>query len=80
MTQLEGDGAIDTAVGHMKLGRTLLREKKFAEAKFQTKLGYDVLLKQVPRRFFFRLRSQDLAAEEAALSARKASAVYAGKY
>ena len=69
MTQLEGDDSIDSAVGHIKLGRTLLHEKKFAEAKLHTKSGYDVLLKQSPKNIFLSPARQDLAAEESALSA-----------
>lgn len=67
LSQTLGPDNIDTAVAHVKLGRTLLRENKFAEAKVHTQAGYDVLIKQSPSSVFLPPARTDLAAEDAAL-------------
>jgi len=37
---------VNTGIAHIKLGRTLLREKKFGEATEESLAGYNVLIKQ----------------------------------
>jgi serine/threonine-protein kinase len=38
---------INTAIGRVKLGRTLLRQKRYHEAEAETTAGYRILEKQV---------------------------------
>ena len=59
---------INTAIAHVKLGRTLLRENKYTDAETETRAGYELLMKQSsPSTSFTHAARKDLAAEYDAL-------------
>jgi len=59
---------VNTGIAHIKLGRTLLREKKFNQAEIETLAGYKILSKQTsPSTSFIRAARKDLVAEYEAL-------------
>ncbi|HEY7995428.1 MAG TPA: serine/threonine-protein kinase [Steroidobacteraceae bacterium] len=63
-----GPDNLNTGIAHIKLGRTLLREQRFAEARDQTLAGYDNLMHQAnPGISFLQAARKDLAAEYGAL-------------
>jgi serine/threonine-protein kinase len=54
---------VNTGIGHIKLGRTLLRERRFREATIESRAGYDILIRQTdPATSFIRAARRDLAA------------------
>jgi serine/threonine-protein kinase len=60
---------VNTGIAHVKLGRTLLREKKFKDAEVDTRAGYEILIKQSSSSSSFtRAARKDLAAEYDALN------------
>jgi serine/threonine-protein kinase len=60
--------SLNDAVAHLKLGRALLREGRFAEAEPESLIGYRYLTKQVtPSDRFLKFVRSDLAAIETAL-------------
>lgn len=55
---------VNTGIARIKLGRTLLRERRFAEAETETLAGYNILQKQTsPSTSFLRAARKDLMAE-----------------
>ncbi len=59
---------VDTAIAHVKLGRTLLHESQYRAAERETRAGYEVLLKQMdPQTSFVRAAQSDLIATYKAL-------------
>jgi len=59
---------LDTGIAQIKLGRVLLRERRYHEAEALTSVGYGILAKQTsPSMKFRRLACEDLAAEYEAL-------------
>jgi serine/threonine-protein kinase len=53
----------NTAIAHIKLGRTLLRQRRFAEAAPETLAGYEIIKPQAaPGNGFLRAARIDLAA------------------
>jgi serine/threonine-protein kinase len=38
---------INTGIARTKLGRTLLRQHRYAEAEAETRVGYEILIKQM---------------------------------
>lgn len=59
---------VNTGIAHVKLGRTLLREKHYKDAEPETMAGYEILRKQSsPSNSFIRAACKDLAAEYDAL-------------
>jgi hypothetical protein len=59
---------INTGQAEIKLGRTLLLERRYREAEEQTRTGYEVLLKQTsPSTSYVAGARQDLATIYAAL-------------
>jgi serine/threonine-protein kinase len=55
--------SLNDSVAHLKLGRALLREGRFAEAEPESLFGYNGLLKQVvPNDHFLMIARKDLAA------------------
>jgi len=59
---------VNTGIAHIKLGRTLLREKRFKEAETESLAGYNVLIKQTSNSTsFLKAARKDLAAEYEAL-------------
>src|SRR5450432_2173694 len=60
---------VNTGIALVKLGRTLLREKKFKDAEVDTRAGYEILIKQSSSSSSFtRAARKDLAAEYDALN------------
>ena len=56
-------GHVNAGIGHIKLGRTLLRQRRFREATVETRAGYDILVRQTdPATSFLRAARKDLAA------------------
>jgi serine/threonine-protein kinase len=54
---------INTGIAHIKLGRALLRQRRFAEATVESRVGYDILIKQAsPAVSFLRAARRDLVA------------------
>ena len=52
---------VNTAIGHVKLGRILLRSGRFAEAAKETTTGYEILVRQTdPATSFIRAARRDL--------------------
>jgi tetratricopeptide (TPR) repeat protein len=45
-TETQGADHLNTAIAHVKLGRTLLKEGRFADARVESLLGHDILAKQ----------------------------------
>jgi tetratricopeptide (TPR) repeat protein len=59
---------INTGMVEIKLGRTLLKERRYREAEVETRTGYEVLLKQTsPSTSFVQGARHDLALIYAAL-------------
>jgi eukaryotic-like serine/threonine-protein kinase len=55
---------VNTGIAHIKLGRTLLREHRFADAQVESLAGYENLVKQAnPGTSYLRAARKDLAAE-----------------
>jgi eukaryotic-like serine/threonine-protein kinase len=46
LTEAQGPDHMNTGIAHIKLGRALLRQARFAEAAVESRAGYDVLAKQ----------------------------------
>jgi serine/threonine-protein kinase len=60
---------VNLAIGHIKLGRAILRQNRFKDAEPETLAGYDILSKQSsPSTSFIRAARKDLAAEYEALN------------
>jgi serine/threonine-protein kinase len=60
---------VNIGIAHIKLGRTLLRQNRFADAEPETRAGYEILIKQSsPSTSFTRAARKDLAAEYEALN------------
>lgn len=59
---------VNTGIAHIKLGRTLLRENRFADAQVESLAGYENLMKQTnPGNSYLRAARKDLTAEYDAL-------------
>jgi len=55
---------VNTGIAHIKLGRTLLREKRYTEGGAETLAGYNILVKQTsPNTSFVRAARKDLIAD-----------------
>lgn len=55
---------VNTGIAHIKLGRTLLRQKRYKDAEAETLSGYDILTKQTsPDTSFVRAARKDLIAD-----------------
>lgn len=70
-------GHTSTAIAHIKLGRSLLRQRRFAEAAPETLAGYDIIKPQAaPGNGFLRAARIDLAAIYDTLGQPERAAVY----
>jgi len=68
---------VNTGIARIKLGRTLLREKRFREAEIETLAGYTILQKQTsPSTSFLRAARKDLVAEYEGLKKPERSAKF----
>lgn len=60
---------VNIGIAHVKLGRTLLRQNRYADAEPETRAGYEILIRQSsPSTSFIRAARKDLAAEYDALN------------
>jgi serine/threonine-protein kinase len=60
---------INTGIARIKLGRTLVRQKRYAEAEAQTRAGYNTLVSQMdPKVTWLKSARQDLLEEYTALN------------
>jgi eukaryotic-like serine/threonine-protein kinase len=60
---------VNTGITHVRLGRALLRQKRYQDAEPETLAGYEILIKQSsPSTSFVRAARKDLAAEYDALN------------
>jgi eukaryotic-like serine/threonine-protein kinase len=72
-----GSDNVNTGIARIKLGRTLLREKRFANAEAETLAGYNILRKQTsPSTSYLRAARKDLVAEYDALKQSEKSAMF----
>jgi len=61
--ETQGADHLNTGIAHTKLGRTLLKEGRFAEARVESQAGHDILVKQAsPSLSFLQNSLKDLAA------------------
>ncbi len=68
---------VNTGIAHIKLGRTLLREKRYQEAEAETLAGYENQIKQTsPNTSFVRAARKDLIADYEALGELDKAAKY----
>jgi serine/threonine-protein kinase len=59
---------INTGIARIKLGRTLLRQRRYAEAEAETRAGYDILSPQMDLKVSWLMNARkDLVEEYAAL-------------
>jgi len=67
-TETLGADNVNTGEAHIKLGRTLMREKRYKEAEVESRAGYDNLVKQTsPATSYIRAARKDLVADYEAL-------------
>jgi len=67
-TASQGTTHVNTAIARLKLGRSLLRQSRFAEALEETRGGFDILVAQAePSISFLKAARTDLVAEYTAL-------------
>jgi eukaryotic-like serine/threonine-protein kinase len=63
-SEAQGPDHMNTGIARMKLGRTLLRQRRFAEARVETLAGYEIMVKQAnPAVTFIQNARKDLIAE-----------------
>ena len=62
-TETQGPDHLNTGIAHVKLGRTLLKERRFSDARIESLAGHDILAKQAsPSLSFVQNSLKDLAA------------------
>ena len=64
----QGENHVNTAIARVKLGRTLLAERRFRDALEESGAGHDLLAKQAKSSTFLEMARQDLIAEYDSLS------------
>jgi serine/threonine-protein kinase len=63
-TEAQGPDHLNTGIARIKLGRSLLRQRRFAEAVVETQAGYEILSKQASPALGFLINARkDLVAE-----------------
>jgi len=63
-SETQGAGHLNTGIAHVKLGRTLLKEGRFADGRVESLAGHDILVKQAsPSLSFLQNSLKDLAAD-----------------
>jgi serine/threonine-protein kinase len=63
-TESQSANHINTGVARIKLGRTLLRQNRFAEAEAETRPGYEILVKQMDLKVSWLVNARKDLAEE----------------
>jgi eukaryotic-like serine/threonine-protein kinase len=67
-TEAQSATSTNTGIARIKLGRTLLRQNRYAEAETETRAGYDILIKQMDPKVSWMVNArQDLVEEYKAL-------------
>ena len=67
--ETQGPQRTSTGLAHITLGHLLLCEKRFAAARQESQLGYDIAFKEsLPEGEFFNMAKKDLAEEDVGLS------------
>jgi tetratricopeptide (TPR) repeat protein len=62
-SETQGPDHLNTGIAHTKLGRTLLKQGRFSEARVESLAGHDILVKQAsPSLSFLQNSLKDLAA------------------
>jgi serine/threonine-protein kinase len=46
-TETQSAGHVNTGIARIKLGRSLLRQRRYREAEVESRAGYDILIKQI---------------------------------
>ena len=78
--ETQSDNNINTGIARIKLGRTLLRQKCYAEAESQTRAGYNTLVPQMdPKVSWLKSARQDLVEEYSALNESDQAAKFRGE-
>jgi len=63
-SEAQGPNHMNTGIARMKLGRSLLRQRRFTEAQVETLAGYEIMVKQAnPSVTFIQNARKDLVAE-----------------
>jgi serine/threonine-protein kinase len=76
-TDSQGPAHLNTGIARIKLGRSLLRQRRFAEAEVETHAGYEILIKQTsPAISFLQNARKDLVAEYDSLKQPEKAARY----
>ena len=76
-TEAQGPDHLNTGIAHVKLGRTLLKENRFVDARIESLAGHDILVKQAsPSLSFLQNSLKDLAAAADSLRQADAAAAY----
>ena len=76
-TETQGPDHLNTGIAHVKLGRTLLKENRFGDARIESLAGHDILVKQAsPSLSFLQNSLKDLAAAADSLKQADAAAAY----
>lgn len=71
---------VNTGIAHIKLGRTLLREKRYKDAEAETLAGYNILTKQTsPNTSFIRAARKDLIADYEGMAESAKASKYRGE-
>ncbi len=63
-TESQSATHINTGIARIKLGRTLLRQNRYAEAETETRAGYDILVKQMDLKVTWLVSARKDLAEE----------------
>jgi eukaryotic-like serine/threonine-protein kinase len=67
-TEAQSATSTNTGIARIKLGRSLLRQRRFAEAETETRAGYEILVKQMDPKVTFLVSARtDLVEEYQAL-------------
>jgi hypothetical protein len=58
---------MSTGIARIKLGRTLVKQKKWQAGAVESRAGYDILVKQKAQQVWLEMAREDLGASYAAL-------------
>jgi serine/threonine protein kinase/tetratricopeptide (TPR) repeat protein len=63
-TEAQSATSTNTGIARIKLGRTLLRQKRYSEAESETRAGYDILVKQMDPKVSWLVNARNDLVEE----------------
>jgi len=79
-SESQGPNHMNTGIARMKLGRSLLHQRRFADAQVETLAGYEIMVKQAnPAVTFIQNARKDLVAEYDSLKQPEKAARYAAE-